>query len=75
MLNVNIKNCLLSHRIRSFGRSEASISAFKEALKSEIKFIEIDTRHTHDNEIVVLHDPFLGEITTGKGFIKEKTLI
>ncbi|NJD77984.1 MAG: hypothetical protein FIB08_12975 [Candidatus Methanoperedens sp.] len=73
-LSVFLKNCIVSHRIRGFGKSDSSIFAIERALKSEIKFIEVDTRHTLDNEIVIFHDPFLGEITTGSGFIKDKTL-
>ena len=74
LVHARIKKHLLAHRSRSFGRSDSSILALENALKSGIKFIEIDTRHTYDDEIIVFHDPFLGEITTGNGLIKDKTL-
>jgi glycerophosphoryl diester phosphodiesterase len=39
-----------------------------------VKLVEIDTRHTHDSEILVYHSPSLSTLTTGRGLIAELPL-
>lgn len=59
----------LSHRLRGFGEFESSPSALKNACKSQIAYLEIDTRVSRDGEIYLHHDPY-----TGKNFTKKLNL-
>lgn len=60
---------LLSHRIRGFGPAEGSMHNLRTAIAAGAKLIEVDTRHTADQQIVVHHPPCLGTLTTGRGLI------
>jgi len=65
---------LLSHRIRGFGQIESSIPALEKALQSEIKYIEVDTRHTVDDQILIFHDHLICDRNNSDIWIKDKTL-
>jgi len=62
---------MLSHRIRGFGGPEGSLHNLREAIRSGVRLIEIDTRHTADQEIVVHHSPCLTTLTDGRDLICE----
>jgi len=49
---------LLSHRCRGFSRLEHTPSAFSAACRSEVPYIEVDTRVSSDGEVFVYHDPY-----------------
>ncbi len=48
---------IISHRANGFGCYENSLQGFVEALKSNIRHIEIDLRLTKDNVYIANHDP------------------
>ena len=52
----NSINKILSHRLRGFDNFEHTEKAIKEAVKSDILYLEIDTRVSKDNVIFVYHD-------------------
>lgn len=52
---------LLSHRLRRFSDFENSLTGFKNAIKSDVQYIEIDTRVSKDGKIYVYHDSKLGK--------------
>lgn len=60
----------MSHRLRGFGVPENSLEGLRLASRTGIRFIEIDTRHTHDDVIIVYHYPFF-ESQNGIRPIKE----
>ena len=54
-----LTSVLLTHRLNGFRVSESIIDGLRFAAQSLVSYIEIDTRHTRDNVIIVYHDPFL----------------
>jgi glycerophosphoryl diester phosphodiesterase len=60
---------LLSHRLRGFAEYEHTLSGLKLAIKTDIPYIEIDTRVAKDKTIYVYHDPKLGKETTSPNLI------
>ena len=67
----NMHTRVLTHRIRGFGPAEGSLGNLAAAIKAGVRLVEVDTRHTADQRIVVHHSPCLGSITTGSGLIGE----
>ena len=63
---------LLSHRLRGFAEYEHTLSGLKLVIKTNIPYIEIDTRVAKDKTIYVYHDPKLGKETTCPGLIINK---
>lgn len=61
---------------RGFTRTapENSLAAFREAIELGVDGIELDVRACKSGEVVVFHDPTLARLTTGRGFVKNKTL-
>jgi glycerophosphoryl diester phosphodiesterase len=51
---------MLAHRLRGFAEIEHTPSALQKACKSEVTYLEFDTRVSSDNEIYVCHDPETG---------------
>ncbi|MEN6511122.1 MAG: glycerophosphodiester phosphodiesterase family protein [Chloroherpetonaceae bacterium] len=64
---------VVAHRGASGLSPENTISACIEALKYDIKIIEVDVRLTKDNEIVVFHDELLARIANLDKSIEELT--
>lgn len=50
---------ILSHRVRGFGNTENSLSAFEKACSSQVPYLEVDTRVSMDGEIYVSHNPII----------------
>lgn len=63
-----------AHRGFTASAPENSMAAFKAAIELGVHGIELDVRTCKTGELVVFHDPTLGRMTNGRGFIKNKTL-
>ena len=63
-----------AHRGFTASAPENSMAAFKAAVELGAHGIELDVRTCKTGELVVLHDPTLGRMTNGRGFVKNKTL-
>jgi glycerophosphoryl diester phosphodiesterase len=50
---------LLSHRFRGFANIEHTFSGFENAINSDVKNFEVDTRVSKDGVIYVYHDPII----------------
>jgi glycerophosphoryl diester phosphodiesterase len=62
---------LLSHRLRGFSEIEHTKSALLNALRSEVRYIEVDTRAGNDGQIYIHHNP-TADMIEGKVKICEK---
>ncbi len=60
----NLPICV-AHRSIGYGELENSLSAFKAAIESNGKAIELDIRHTLDGKTMVFHDKVLDRLVTG----------
>ena len=49
---------------------ENSLRAYDMAIELGADMVEIDIRLTHDDVLVVFHDPFLNRVTDGKGVLR-----
>ncbi|MGE0031566.1 MAG: glycerophosphodiester phosphodiesterase [Steroidobacteraceae bacterium] len=56
------------------GQPENTLAAFRQAIASGARAIEIDLRGTKDGEIVVIHDPTVDRTTNGSGAVADQTL-
>ncbi|MEO8623440.1 MAG: glycerophosphodiester phosphodiesterase family protein [bacterium] len=65
---------MLSHRLRGFAGAESSLSGLRAALESNFPFLEVDTRHTADGEILVYHDALLETQTQAIGLVADYRL-
>ncbi|GAB4050183.1 glycerophosphodiester phosphodiesterase family protein [Spirosoma litoris] len=63
-----------AHRGNSQLAPENTLATFREVLRMQVDFIEIDVRTTQDGQLVILHDGSLNRTTTGSGPIKDQTL-
>ncbi len=54
---------IIAHKGASGHAPENTIAAFELALQWGVDMIELDVRHTRDEEIVVFHDQFLDRVT------------
>lgn len=64
----------LSHRLRGFGPNDSSLRGLRAAMAWDVQYLEIDTRLTRDDVIVVYHDSRLETCTNGKGLICDHPL-
>jgi len=48
----------LTHRLKGFDKCDYSLDAIQKACKTDIPYIEIDTRISLDKKIFIYHDPF-----------------
>lgn len=60
-----------SHRGDTKNAPENTISAFRKAIDMSVDGIELDVQMTCDDEIVVIHDHYLGRTCNGSGMIKD----
>ncbi len=63
-----------AHRGFTAKAPENSLAAFQAAIDLGVDGIELDVRTCKTGEVVVFHDPTLNRMTTGRGFVKNKTL-
>ena len=65
---------IIAHKGASGVAPENTIIAFQKALDLGVDMIELDVRHTMDEEIIVFHDSTLERTTNGRGSVERKTL-
>ncbi len=65
---------IIAHKGASGIAPENTIVAFQKALDLGVDMIELDVRHTKDEEIIVFHDSTLERTTNGRGLVEDKTL-
>lgn len=72
----DIRDRPLNFAHRGFTRTapENTLAAFREAVELGVDGIELDVRACKSGEVVVFHDPTVTRLTTGRGFVKNKTL-
>lgn len=63
-----------AHRGASGYAPENTLEAFRLAVEMEADGVELDVHLTRDDQMVVIHDEFLGRTCDGKGWIKDYTL-
>ncbi len=78
--STNIKNVkkpefeIIAHKGASGLAPENTMAAFALALEMDVDMIELDVRHTKDEEIIVFHDQTLDRTTNGTGDVHDYTL-
>ena len=65
---------IIAHKGASGYAPENTLAAFQMALDMGVDMIELDVRHTEDEQIIVFHDQFLDRTTNGKGDVHDYTL-
>ncbi|WIK64810.1 glycerophosphodiester phosphodiesterase family protein [Gleimia hominis] len=63
---------IIAHRGGGFA-PENSWTAFSRAIDDGFSYIETDAHVTADGRVVLIHDPFVGRVTTGAGLVKDFT--
>lgn len=63
---------IIAHRGASADRPENTLAAFQEAIDQQADAIELDVQLSRDKELVVIHDPFLGRTTDGRGRVSRQ---
>lgn len=66
---------VIAHRGDSAHRPENTLASFASALEAGAQLVELDVQATRDGVPVVLHDPTLDRTTTGRGPVREKSLV
>lgn len=65
---------IIAHKGASGVSPENTLVAFQKALDLGVDMIELDVRHTKDEEIIVFHDSTLDRTTNGRGLVEKFTL-
>jgi glycerophosphoryl diester phosphodiesterase len=65
---------VIAHKGASGYAPENTMASFKLALEMGVDMIELDVRHTKDEEIIVFHDQTLDRTTNGSGDVHDYTL-
>ena len=65
---------IIAHRGLSGSYPENTLIAFKEALRTQALFLELDIHLSKDQKVVVMHDEDLSRTTNGRGLIRDYTL-
>lgn len=65
---------VIAHKGASGYAPENTLAAFQLALDMGVDMIEVDVRHTKDEEIIVFHDQTLDRTTNGTGDVHDYTL-
>lgn len=68
------KTLCIAHRGGAAYAPENTMAAFKNAIKMNADYFEVDVHLTKDGHVVVIHDDTLERTTDGKGMVKDKTL-
>jgi glycerophosphoryl diester phosphodiesterase len=63
----------ISHRGEHLERPENTLPAFKEAIRVEADFIEVDVQTTKDGKLVLSHDGTVDRCTNGTGKVSDMT--
>lgn len=65
---------VIAHRADWRGAPENSIQAIENSIRMGVDMVEIDIQRTADGQFVLMHDPTLDRMSTGKGRIADYTL-
>jgi glycerophosphoryl diester phosphodiesterase len=68
------KFIVIAHRGDHVIYPENTLQGYKQAIKNEADYIEIDVRTTSDGQLVSMHDASVNRMTDGKGQVKDLTL-
>lgn len=71
----SIMPLMISHRMRGFDETEASLIGLNNALRSPFNGVEFDTRLTCDQQLVVNHDPDLHTFCGERLILHKHTLV
>ncbi|AKD54405.1 glycerophosphodiester phosphodiesterase [Spirosoma radiotolerans] len=63
-----------AHRGNSQLAPENTLATFREVLKMQVDYIEIDVRTTQDGQLIILHDGSLNRTSTGTGPVSDQPL-
>lgn len=63
-----------SHRADWKLAPENSLAALENAIRYGVDIVETDVRRTKDGVPVILHDPHVGRVTNGQGYVADMTL-
>ena len=66
---------VIAHRGDSAHRPENTLASFASALESGTEIVELDVQLTRDGHVIVIHDPTLDRTTSGRGQVREMTLL
>lgn len=69
------KNVLIAHKASKQGFVENTLESLKRMHQLGAKFFEIDCFLLKDGNIAVIHDKYIGKLTTGRGNIRRKTTL
>jgi glycerophosphoryl diester phosphodiesterase len=61
---------IVAHRGSSGTAPENTLPALEQAVLAGARMIEIDVQITGDDQVILMHDPYLGRTTNGNGIIK-----
>ncbi len=64
---------VIGHRGAAGVRPENTLPSFEHAVDVGVDAVEFDLQCTHDDELVVMHDPFVDRVTEGEGSVEEMT--
>lgn len=73
--NLNGDFKVIAHRGASALAPENTISSLKLALEAQADIIEIDVHLSKDNQVVAIHDNTLNRTTSGRGRVRDFTLM
>jgi glycerophosphoryl diester phosphodiesterase len=73
-MKINTKILTFAHAGGKKNLPENTLKAFKNAIKLNADYIELDLRLSKDQEIIIFHDPDTFNITSIPGLVKNKTL-
>ena len=65
---------IASHRADWKLAPENSLAALENAIRYGVDIVETDVRRTKDGQLVILHDPHVGRVTNGQGYVSDMTL-
>src|ERR1700676_5163320 len=68
------KFIVIAHRGDHTIYPENTLEGYKQAIKNNAEYIEIDVGTTSDGQFVSLHDASVRRMTNGKGLVKDLTL-
>jgi hypothetical protein len=64
---------VLTHRLRRFSQVDQSLASLKLACSSEARYLEVDTRASHDGKIYISHSRYFGKLLGKRYFISRLT--
>ena len=65
---------VVAHRGDHTQAPENTLTAFENAIREGVDYVEIDLRTTKDSQLIIMHDASVDRMTDGKGFVKDLVL-